>query len=148
MDYSFEMCYHYGEVVFSDQFDACAMILYPQKVSTSVKTLWLNVRLLARAIGWKGIFKVIDREAKIKSRKPDIPMVYLWFIGVSPKMQGRGKGSALLAAIMEQSAKIQLPLYLETSTARNLPWYDRFDFKIYDRLDLSYSLFFLKNDLK
>jgi ribosomal protein S18 acetylase RimI-like enzyme len=74
-------------------------------------------------------------------------MLYLWFIGVAPAEQHKGHGSSLLTAILAMSAKLNLPLFLETSTLKNLPWYERFGFGIYDKLDLTYTLYFLKKDL-
>lgn len=71
-------------------------------------------------------------------------MVYLWFIGVDPDQQHRGIGSALLGEIIADASNRNLPVYLETSTRRNLPWYERFDFEVYDQLVLDYTLFFLK----
>lgn len=37
-------------------------------------------------------------------------------------------------------------MYLETSMPENLPWYERFGFRIYDRLELGYTLYFLKKE--
>jgi len=41
-----------------------------------------------------------------------------------------------------------VPVYLETSTLKNMPWYKRMGFEVYDEVELSYTLFFLKLDLK
>lgn len=71
-------------------------------------------------------------------------MAYLWFIGVNPGDQHKGIGSKLLQEIIAFADQKKLPLFLETSTLTNLPWYERFGFKIYDQLELSYTLYFLK----
>ncbi|WP_244214270.1 GNAT family N-acetyltransferase [Pedobacter jejuensis] len=74
-------------------------------------------------------------------------MFYLWFIGVDPVNQNTGIGSELLKEIIEDSRRKAKPIYLETSTLKNLPWYKTFGFKIYNELELSYQLYFLKLEL-
>jgi hypothetical protein len=34
-------------------------------------------------------------------------------------------------------------VYLETSTLKNIPWYQRFGFTIYQEIDMGYQLSFL-----
>lgn len=95
-------------------------------------------------MGLKNIKKVIDKEALIKKAHPEELMAYLWFIGVDPQYQGNGIGSSLLKHIVELSDQNNRPVYLETSTLKNLPWYQKYDFQIYHEEDLSYHLYFLR----
>lgn len=74
-------------------------------------------------------------------------MYYLWFIGVDPDFQNTGIGSILLDELVEDSKFKKRPIYLETSTLKNLPWYKKFGFNIYHEADLSYKLFFLNREL-
>lgn len=144
MDYSFEMCSLYGEVWISNDRKACALLLFPQNKKSSLAAILLDIKLIFKAIGLTGIKKALDRESKIKARQPKLPMAYLWFIGVSPDNQHQGIGSKLLQEVIDHAEAIKLPLYLETSTLRNLPWYERFGFKVYNQLQLTYTLYFLK----
>ncbi len=73
-------------------------------------------------------------------------MVYLWFVGVAPDRHHEGLGSEMLGKILDVARQKNLPVFLETSTLSNLPWYERFGFEIYNQLDLGYTLFFLKNE--
>ncbi|MFB0496034.1 GNAT superfamily N-acetyltransferase [Mucilaginibacter sp. OAE612] len=146
MDYSFEQCYLFGSIYLSDDMDACALILYPQKKHFSFKAIWLDINLIFKAIGVTRIFKALKREAAIKKLQPKIDMAYLWFIGVMPSSQHTGIGSKLLTEIIEAKTKEHLPVFLETSTVINLPWYKRFGFEIYAKLEMGYTLFFLKVD--
>jgi len=145
MDYSFEMCNLFGNVWLSDDRKACALVLYPQLKKSTLKAIVLDVKLILTAIGIGGIKKALDREAKIKLKQPRKAMAYLWFIGVDPAAQHEGVGSKLLQEVINEASNKQLPVYLETSTVKNLPWYERFGLKIYDQLDLSYTLYFLAN---
>jgi GNAT superfamily N-acetyltransferase len=146
MDYSFEKCLLYGNVYLSDDKNACALIIYPQKKHFSIKATWLDIKLIFKSIGLLRIFKALNRESAIKTLQPKVDMSYLWFIGVLPSAQHTGIGSKLLTEIIEEADSKELPIYLETSALRNLPWYERFGFMVYNRLELSYTLFFLKRE--
>ena len=146
MDYSYEVCKVFGEVWLSENEKACALILYPQNKRTTIKSIWLDLKLIFQAIGLRNIQKALDRESKIKKLQPQINMMYLWFIGVAPEYQHLGIGSNLLNDVLGDAGKENLPTYLETSTLKNLPWYERNGFEIYNRLELGYTLFFLKHE--
>lgn len=145
MNYSFEMCRRFGEVLLSSDQKACALIIYPDKKKTTFKSILLDVRLIFQCVGFKNIKKTLRRESLIKRVQPKEAMTYLWFIGVNPANQGKGIGSNLLADIIEYSEIRKRPVYLETSTLNNLPWYKKFGFKIYHQEDLGYTLYFLSN---
>jgi len=146
MDYSFEVCHLFGKVWLSDDRKACALTLLPNQKRTTLQSIWLDVRLIFQAIGLGGIQKTLNREAAIKKLQSKEKMIYLWFIGVEPIHQNTGIGSNLLKEIVADANNKSLPVYLETSTIKNLPWYEHFGFKIYNKLELGYSLFFLKHE--
>ncbi|MRX46962.1 GNAT family N-acetyltransferase [Pedobacter puniceum] len=147
MSYSFDMCCHYGDVYLSDDRKGCALILYPDTKQTSLKSILLDIKLIINCIGIENIPKAMRRESAIKKVQPSLPVYYLWFVGVEPSHQDKGIGSALMAELLEDSDNKKLPIYLETSTVKNLPWYKKFGFNTYHELDLSYKLFFLKRDV-
>lgn len=147
MDYSFEVCSMFGEVWISDDRKACALVLYPDRKRTTLKSIWLDLKLIFNCIGLSNVFKAMDRESKIKKIQPKERMCYLWFIGVNPIYQGSGIGSKLLREIIEESEKQDRTIYLETSTMKNLPWYKKSGFEVYNKLELSYILYFLKRRL-
>jgi GNAT superfamily N-acetyltransferase len=144
MEYSFETCFLFGDIYLTEDRSACALILFPQLKKTTLFTIWLDIRLIFNAITLGGIFKVLKRERQIKKLQPRQNMVYLWFIGVNPSKQHKGYGSFLIAEVLEIANNLNLPVFLETSTLKNLPWYEHFGFEVYDKLDLGYTLFFLK----
>jgi len=117
MDYSFEVCYLFGDVFISDDNN-----------------------------GFKNIKKTLSREALIQKVQPKKIMTYLWFIGVNLTEQNKGIGSKLLQEIIQQSVQNNRPIYLETSTIKNLPWYRKFGFNVYSEQDLTYHLYFLERD--
>ena len=148
MDYSFEVCYLFGDVFLSDDKRSCALITYPDKKTTTFRCIVLDVKLILFAVGLKNIKKTLARETLINKIQPKELKYYLWFIGVDPEYQNEGIGSILLDEIIEDSELKKRPIYLETSTLKNLPWYKKFGFQVYHELDLSYKLFFLKKQVE
>lgn len=144
MDYSFEICYMFGAVYLSDDKKGCALVLYPDQKKFSIKSTLLDVQLLLNAIGLTRAGKAMSRESAIKSNYPNEPIYYLWFLGVFNADQNNGVGSQLLKEIIQDSQKQQKPIYLETSTIKNIPWYQKFGFSIYQELDFGYKLFMLR----
>ena len=148
MDYSFEVCIAFGDVFLSNDNKACALIVYPDKKKATLKSTLLDLKLIFQSVGFENISKTLKREKLISSIQPKIPMSYLWFIGVDPVAQNQGIGGKLLQEIIDYSDNNNRPIYLETSTVKNLPWYEKFGFEVYSEQDLSYHLYFFKRDVK
>ena len=144
MAYSFDICYLYGEVYLTNDKSGCALILLPDKKKNNLKSILPDIKLIASCIGISNIKKAMVRESKIKKLQPKKLMYCLWFIGVEPDQQNRGIGSTLIKEVIEEAHSRQRPVYLETSTLKNIPWYEKFGFKIYNELNLGYPLFFMK----
>ena len=144
MDYSFNVCNAFGKVWISDDEQACALVLQPDRKKTTLSALLWDAKLAISVIGLNRIGAVLGRETKIKSFHPKEPFSYLWFIGVKPELQNKGIGSRLLKEIIEESDINKRPIYLETSTERNLPWYQNHGFKIFNSLDIKYTLYMLR----
>jgi ribosomal protein S18 acetylase RimI-like enzyme len=146
MKYSFDVCNLFGEVFMSDNRKACALILLPDEKKTNMRSIMLDIKLVLSCTGLSNLFKALKREAKIKTLQPKVLMCYLWFIGVDPHEQHKGIGGALMAEVIKHAASKQRPVFLETSTLKNIPWYKRFGFTVYNELDLGYRLYFLKKE--
>ena len=146
MEYSFEVCYIFGDVFLTDDKKGCALILLPDKKRTNFKSILLDVKLIITCTGLANLGKAMSRETKIKKLHPKELMYYLWFIGVDKKEQNKGIGTALLKEVINQGISMNRSVYLETSTMKNIPWYEKFGFKIYNELDLGYRLYFMKKE--
>lgn len=143
MRYSFNVCSRYGKVVISEDKNACALVVLKKK-AFSVQSLIWNLQLVLGVVGTGNIGKVLKRESLISKQHPADPFYYIWFVGVHPHHKGKGIGSKLLNDLIEDAAAMNLPIYLETSTERNLPWYQGFGFEIFHDVNLGYKLSFLK----
>lgn len=144
MAYSFEVCNRFGDVFISDDRAACALVLFPDKKRPTLQSIWWDVRFVVSCIGPFNVGKVLRREAKIRRLQPAGALYYLWFIGVDPLQQNKGAGSKLLGELIGESERLNRTLCLETSTEKNLPWYRKAGFAVYNELHLTYRLFFLK----
>jgi ribosomal protein S18 acetylase RimI-like enzyme len=147
MSYSFDTCFMFGEVYLSDNRQACALILFPDHKKFSLRAIWLDLILVFKVIGIDRVGKAMSRESLIKSNYPKEPFYYLWFLGVFNSEQNKGTGTILLEELIQDSQKQNREIYLETSTTKNIPWYGKFNFKIYKEIDFGYQLYMLKRDI-
>lgn len=147
MDYSYKVCSSFGESWISDDNNGCALVLLPSTKKTTLQSILWDVQLATSVIGLRNVLNVTNREGVIKKHHPTSPFAYLWYIGVDPQHQNKGIGSQLLKELIEEYDRRNLPLYLETSTSRNIPWYKKYGFETYQKIDLSYKLFMLRRQL-
>jgi len=102
--------------------------LPPPRASVQLRTLLLQG---FRAAGrWREVWEALD------ARHPPEPIFYLSLLGVARDRQGRGIGSALLADWLSDVDAAGQPAWLETSRARNLPFYRRFGFRVAEEIAL------------
>jgi ribosomal protein S18 acetylase RimI-like enzyme len=66
----------------------------------------------------------------IRAFHPDGPHWYLSMLGVDPMRQGRGLGSALLEAGLARCDADGAIAYLESSSPKNVPLYERYGFEV------------------
>lgn len=72
-------------------------------------------------------------ETELKDLRPSGHHVLLATIGTTPGLAGRGLGSRTLRAVLQGADRTATPVYLETSSERNLAFYERFGFSIATR---------------
>ncbi|MEO6283974.1 MAG: GNAT family N-acetyltransferase [Dyadobacter sp.] len=147
MEYSYETCRLFGKVYLSDDKSGCALVSFPERKKTTLKSLWLEVKLIFTGIGFSNISRAINREKEISKNYPTHPIFYLWFIGVQPGKQNNGVGKKLMSELLSESERLKRPIYLETSTMKNLPWYKKFGLDVYNQLNFGYDLFLIRNEL-
>ena len=143
MEYSFDLCNMFGDVFIMEDNSACALALIPDKKKMTIFSVLLHIRF-ACSLGIPGIKKAMKREAAIKAQHPNGKLYYLWFIAVDPVKQHRGTGTRLLKEVIHEAQKDDCVICLETSTLKNIPWYQSLGFTIYNELNFNYKLFCLK----
>ncbi|WUI03573.1 GNAT family N-acetyltransferase [Spirillospora sp. NBC_00431] len=66
----------------------------------------------------------------IEKHHPREPHWYLAVLGTDPPAQGNGLGAALLRSRLDRCDAGGVPAYLESSKEDNVPYYERFGFKV------------------
>jgi len=150
MDYCFNVGLDYGKIFLSNDKKGVIILLFPEKKKNTLKSILRDIRLAIKGIGVKRIYEVIKREGVIKKKQPKTLFIHLWYIGVYPNHSGKGIGSKLLSEVVSYCEELEKDIYLETSTIRNIPFYQRHNFKVVNKIssELPYELFILKRNLK
>jgi GNAT superfamily N-acetyltransferase len=73
---------------------------------------------------------------EIEEKHPRAPHWYLAVLGTDPPRQGEGIGSALLAPVLADCDRLEVPAYLETGTERNVAFYTRHGFRVTSEIRL------------
>lgn len=120
-------------LVFADYGGKSAALWLPPGVSHRVPggitQLTLVVRLLWHS-GTKILARIQQAEEVMARRHPRVPHYYLHAIGARRDCQGQGLGSALLKQGTRRCDEEGLPAYLESSSPRNVPLYERHGFEV------------------
>ncbi|WP_079242708.1 GNAT family N-acetyltransferase [Chryseobacterium indologenes] len=145
MDYSIAKAKLYGEVWLNDLNNACCILLDPlQTKKDFLYSLWLDILLIKNVVGLHNFKKVIYKEKMTQMHLPkNIDYIHLWFIGVDVNSQGNSIGSAFMSEIINYYSGKKQAICLETSTIINLPFYEKFGFKIYHEEDFGFRFYFL-----
>ena len=67
---------------------------------------------------------------------PREPHWYLAILGTDPPEQGKGVGGSLMTPVLERCDRAGLGAYLESSKPENLPYYERFGFRVTGQFDM------------
>ena len=134
VSYSFDVCMESGQVWMDDDQYSCAMWLYQHQKKSNLKSTLRDIGLIFNSVGVSQIGKVLKRESRINAEHLDSKFLYLWYIGVDTTKQGQGRGTQLLQEVIATAKNKNLPLYLETSVDRNIPWYEQHGFAVYQNL--------------
>lgn len=141
MEYSYFHGKKFGRIYISKDEKACAIVLMPSQKKTSIKSILWDLKLVFGCMGISNVKKVLKREGEIKKHHPNFPFLHLWYIGVDPSFQGRAKGTEMMSQIIHDAKELNLPIYLETSTERNFPFYEKLGFKMISEINnLGYPL--------
>lgn len=141
MEYSVFQGVNFGEIYLTEDNQACAIVLDPKKKKTTLKSVLWDLKLVFGCMGVGNVSKVMKRESLIKKNHPNFDFLHLWYIGVNPDKQSKGLGTQLMKTIIEDAQLKGLPVYLETSTTRNFPFYENLGFERIAEMDsLGYPL--------
>jgi GNAT superfamily N-acetyltransferase len=110
--------------------------------------IWFRPDVTVPASAWATLDRQLDRLAGDRARaareaegvcrplRPTTPHFFLAGLGVRVRARGRGMGSALLLPVLQEAEETGAPAYLETSTARNVRFYERAGFIVTGEADV------------
>jgi GNAT superfamily N-acetyltransferase len=64
---------------------------------------------------------------------------YLGIVGADPGRQGRGAGRAVITPVLDECDTEGIPAYLESSKPSNVPYYERFGFRVIKEIQVGDS---------
>ncbi|MBD3197155.1 MAG: GNAT family N-acetyltransferase [Candidatus Lokiarchaeota archaeon] len=127
----------YGEIyASSEKLEGIAIWIHSQG---NFKKRWGNLICAIKAKVWNMGFQasrlinpIMEYNKEMHNKHAPGKHLYLQTLGVDPKHQYRGIGSVLVNHMIEKNRENALPIYLETSTERNVGFYKRLGFKVID----------------
>jgi ribosomal protein S18 acetylase RimI-like enzyme len=111
-----------GEVLVDRDLTTAALVLAPSALDLGPLEQLRQLPDLLRAARLHRLPTVLRGLIRLEAAHPEEPHRTLLTLGVDPAHQGQGRGSAMLRAIARRSS---LPIYLETSSPRNVRLYER-----------------------
>jgi ribosomal protein S18 acetylase RimI-like enzyme len=122
-----------GEVLVDADVLTAALVLPPGGLEVGPLEQLCRLPVLARSTGVRRLPAVLRGLIRLERAHPAEPHGTLLTLGVEPARQGQGLGSAMLRALAERSAA---PLYLETTSERNVALYERHGYAVVGELTL------------
>jgi ribosomal protein S18 acetylase RimI-like enzyme len=111
-----------------------AAMWLPPGVSFEIPMNGAQMGLIARLILTRGprvIKRLLAVQETMARHHPRTPHYYLQSVGARQAHQGQGVGSTLLKHLTPQIDAAHMPAYLESSSERNVPLYERHGFEIF-----------------
>ena len=96
-----------------------------------VKDSWSMIRAFGTMIP-----KALPLLGRMEKVHPTESHWYLAVIGTDPVRQGRGAGAALITDVTDRCDDAGLPAYLESSNDVNVPYYERFGFRVTEAISI------------
>ncbi len=127
--------FEHGSAYCTEDFMAASLWL-PPGVHSDVEAMG---GLAAKAIHERDQEKIFTFMGQMGEYHPTEPHWYLPLIAVDPAQQGRGLGSALLRHALEISDRDKLPAYLEATSPRSRPLYERHGFEAIGEIQVADS---------
>jgi GNAT superfamily N-acetyltransferase len=123
------------EIYTADGVAAAAMWARPDEWRDPPLRALKELAILTPGVGRRA-GRVIRGLVQVETRHPKPPHWYLAVLGTEPSRQGEGLASALLAKVLDECDRDEVPAYLETGTERNAAFYVRHGFKVIEELHL------------
>jgi len=147
MEFLVDDCFDFGEILLSDQRNACILLKYPHTSKTTIAVIKRHIKLAFNCVGLTNVYKVLKRQAVIKKHH-NVKEAYInpVIMGATSDVKGFGFGARLLKQLKdEREDGTVLPVIFETTTDVNLKMYQRFGFELFKEVQTKdFPLYFLR----
>ena len=124
----------YGKIYTTSTLDGVACWLPPGETTPSfTRLVRIGIRSAPFQLGWTGLHRYMAIEnycGEVHKRIMPGAHWYLWGLGVKPSRQGQGIGGMLIQPVLVWADADHLPCYLETMNEKNVPFYEKYGFKV------------------
>jgi ribosomal protein S18 acetylase RimI-like enzyme len=124
------------ELYTTDDHAGLAIWAGPEQWEAPTRAMLPAVPRLLRAMGVGSAKKFVALMGALKKVHPHEPHWYLAGLGTDPSKQGTGVGSALVRHVLGRCDAEKLPAYLETQKPENVPYYEKFGFRVTGEIDI------------
>jgi ribosomal protein S18 acetylase RimI-like enzyme len=122
-----------NELWMAEDYSAAALWVPPERADLKL-AWWRELMLFPTIVSFTSLSGLARVDAFRKAAEHHHPKAkphfYLMTIGVDPRFQGQGLGSALLEANLAAIDAKGLPSYLESSNEKNVPLYKRHGYRV------------------
>ncbi|HSB66064.1 MAG TPA: GNAT family N-acetyltransferase [Anaerolineales bacterium] len=126
---------------------AAALIYPPGRYPLPLLDQWVFLFKSVLGNGWYDVRSWMKWLNEVDKLHPTYAHYYLEYIGVDPAVQGQGLGSCLMEHLVSIADREGVGCYLENASPRNLPFYQRFGFKIiYEKEIIGFPTWFMWRD--
>lgn len=123
---------HFGEsaiLLTNDTLRGLAIWQKPERTPPSRMTSYMIFVRTFLVMG-RSVSRAVGLEEIVFAHRPKEPHYYLSTLGTDPDYQGQGIGSTLMRPVLERCDAEKMPAYLESSKAKNTPFYSKHGFEI------------------
>ena len=134
MGYLFEKSILFGEVYITDNKKSCLLVAHSDKEKVTIKTIYLDLQLFFKAIGFKNVFKVLKRQKLVKQFYPkNTAYIKPVIMGSLKEAYGSGSAARLVLTVMHKYKENKKPVIVDTTAIYNIKLYQKFGFKIINK---------------
>jgi ribosomal protein S18 acetylase RimI-like enzyme len=123
--------------VYTTQNRRAAAIWSPPDVAMLDEHMGLSFATLLQELIGSDAETRLTAFAKMEEMHPHESHFYLFSLGTHAEYQGQGLGAEVVAPVLEICDAQRLPVYLESSNPRNIPFYQRHGFELRGELLLA-----------
>ena len=134
MAYAFEYGFRQNQVYLTENRQAVAIWKVRGVKTLSLPFIRANLSMLWH-FGISDIIRITSFDKKVEQRRDQTDEdFYLWFLGTIPRYHGRGLAQSLLESRLQSADVSDKWIYLETAKLKNVEFYRRRGFELFDQM--------------